>query len=412
MMGLRFGGQLARAPGFVPLWVAGGVSNAMLWLEVLAAALFTLQVTKSGFDVALVSAARSLPLLATGAFIGVISDAANRKYIVLGGLLLSAASAGTVGVLASLGVLQPWQIGVAALVSGLVYATEMPARRRMIAECAGPSLALRAVAVDSMTNYATRVLGPVAGGIAYQHIGLSGAFLMSAGLSTVTAILVGTIRHRQETVRRLTVAGALQDLRDGMAFARRQGTIMLLLGITILTNLFGYSYSTLVAPIGKLVLNVSPEMIGALAAAEPTGSLIAGTLVALRPLPGPAIGWLAAGATIFFTALATSAMLGHGAHPLLGMLIALAAGGIGSAVYNIHQTTIVMAETPPALRSRVMGLVTVCIGCWPLGMILAGGLIDPLGPLGALAALGLGGLASIGLLGLMHVRRRAGRKLR
>ena len=227
MTGFRFTGQLARAPGFVPLWIAGGVSNAMLWLEVLAAALFTLQVTNSGFDVALVSAARSLPLLATGAFIGVISDAANRKYIVLGGLLLSATSAGAVGVLASCGVLQPWHIGVAALVSGLVYATEMPARRRMIAECAGPSLAVRAVAVDSMTNYATRVLGPVLGGIAYQQVGLGGAFLMSASLSTVTAILVGTIRHEQDPVRRLTLTAALDDLRDGLAFARRQGTIML-----------------------------------------------------------------------------------------------------------------------------------------------------------------------------------------
>jgi hypothetical protein len=38
------------------------------------------------------------------------------------------------------------------------------------------------------------------------------------------------------------------------------------------------------APIGKLVLNASPQMIGVLAAAEPAGSLVAGTLIALRPL--------------------------------------------------------------------------------------------------------------------------------
>ena len=406
MIDLSFTRQLARAPGFVPLWIAGGVSNAMLWLEVLAAALFTLQVTKSGFDVALVSAARSLPLLATGAFIGVISDAANRKYIVVGGLLLSAASAGAVGLLASLGVLRPWHIGMAALLSGIVYATEMPARRRMIAECAGPSLALHAVAADSMTNYATRVLGPVLGGIAYQHVGLAGAFLMSASLSVVTAILVGTIRHEQDAVRRLSLASALEDLRNGMAFARRQRTILMLLGITVITNLFGYSYSTLVAPIGKLVFNASPQMIGALAAAEPAGSLLAGSLIALRPLAGSALGWLAAGAACFFAALVVASTFGHWSHHLSAMLPVLAVGGIGSAIYNIHQTTIVMSRTPPALRSRVMGLVTVCIGCWPLGMILAGALIAPLGPLGALAALGLGGLTSIGLLGLLHLGRR------
>jgi hypothetical protein len=54
-----------------------------------AAGLFTFQVTGSGLAVAIVSAARSFPLLLTGAFIGVLSEAVNRKQIVVGGLLLT-----------------------------------------------------------------------------------------------------------------------------------------------------------------------------------------------------------------------------------------------------------------------------------------------------------------------------------
>ncbi|WP_284946295.1 MFS transporter [Acidisoma cladoniae] len=389
---------LLKAPGFVRLWIAGGTSNAMLWLEVLAAALFTLQVTGSGFDVALVSAARSLPLLATGALIGVISDAIDRKRIVTGGLVLSALASASVGVLALLGVLRPWHIGVAALVSGLVYATEMPARRRMIAESAGPRLASRAVAIDSMTNYATRVAGPLLGGLAYQQIGLSGAFLMSATVSLGTAILVAGITHRQAVVRRMSLAVAMRDMREGFAFARGRRAILVLLAVTVITNLFGYSYTTLVTPLGKLVLHLSPQMIGVLAAAEPAGSLLAGTVLALRPARGHPLRWLAGGAAVLFLALVTAALLGMLAHPLLPILIALFLGGLGSAVYNIHQTTIVMADTPPELRSRVMGLITVCIGCWPLGMLIAGALILPLGLLGALASLGLGGLAAMAMI--------------
>ncbi|MCB8882175.1 MFS transporter [Acidisoma cellulosilytica] len=390
--------RLLKAPGLVPLWIAGGAANAMLWLEVLAAALFTLQVTRSGFDVALVSAARSLPLLVTGAFMGVISDATNRKRIVVGGLVVSAASAGTVGMLAAIGVLRPWQIGIAALISGLVYATEMPARRRMVAESAGPALALRAVAVDSMMSYATRCAGPLLGGLAYQYFGLAGAFLLSACLNIGMAILVARIHYRQDLLRRLSLLGALQDLRDGLAFAVRRHTLVLLLGVTILTNLFGYSYSTLLTPIGKLVLDLSPFMIGVLAAAEPAGSLLAGIFVAVRPLPGHPLRWLAGGATLLFSVLIAAAIVGRMPHALVPMLVLFALGGVGSAVYNIHQTTIVMTETPPAFRSRVMGLVTVCIGSWPIGMIAAGALIDPLGLMGALAALGIGGLAGMAVL--------------
>ena len=396
---------LLRAPGFVRLWIAGGVSNAMLWLEVLAAALFTLQATGSGFAVAVVSAARSLPLLAVGALVGVISDAIDRRRIVVGGLLLSAVAAGAVGLLASLGVLRPWHVGVAALLSGLVYATEMPARRRMIAESAGPRLTPRAVAVDSMTSYATRCAGPLLGGVAYQRVGLAGAFLMSAAFSLAAAAVVAGIGGGQ-VVRRLSLAAAMRDLRDGLAFARRSRGIMTLLGVTVATNLFGYSYTALVTPIGKLVFGLSPEMIGVLAAAEPAGSLLAGSLVALYPLPGRPLRWLAGGAAGLFAALVAASLLGHAATPVPPVLAMLFLGGIGVAFYNIQQTTIVMHDTPPALRSRVMGLVTVCVGCWPLGMLLAGALIAPLGALGALAALGLGGLAGLALLGWVMQGKR------
>jgi MFS family permease len=387
-----------RAPGFVRLWIAGGISTAMMWLEVLAAALFTLQVTGSGFDVALVSAARSLPLLAAGAVIGVISDAMDRKRIVLGGLLLSAASAASVGALACFGVLRPWHIGIAALVSGLVYATEMPARRRMISESAGAALVPQIVAIDSMTSYATRCLGPLLGGVAYQQLGIAGAFLISAAASLAGAVIVAGITHRQSLVRALSARQAMRDLAAGLAFARRHRSILILLGVTIIMNLFGYSYTALVTPIGALVFHLSPQMIGVLAAAEPAGSILAGGFIAAWPMKRHLLRNLALGTVGLLLALVITALLGRLAHPLLPVLGALLLGGIGSGVYNIHQTTIVMADTPPALRSRVMGLVTVCIGCWPLGMVLVGTLIAPFGPLGALAALGFGGLSGMVLL--------------
>lgn len=202
---------LLEAPNFRGLWIAGGLANAMLWLEVLAAGLFTLNATGSGLDVALVSAARSLPLLLTGAFIGVLSDAINRKRIVAAGLVVTAISSAVVGVIGMCGALLPWHLGLAALVSGTVYATEMPARRRMIAECAGDDARPRAVAVDSMTNYATRCAGPLAGGLAYRHLGLPGAFLISAVCSTIALLLVLRIPYSQASGTPIRLRQSLTD---------------------------------------------------------------------------------------------------------------------------------------------------------------------------------------------------------
>ncbi len=183
-------------PAFVRLWIAGGIGNAMLWLEVLAAGLFTAQVTGSGLAVAIVSAARSLPLLG-GAMVGVLSEAFDRKRIVVGGLLLAAASSASVASLGALGVARPWHLAVAALVSGCVYATEMPARRRLVAESAGPARVARAVALDSLTNFATRCAGPLLGGAAYGVVGLPGTFAASAALSLFGAALVAASTTRR-----------------------------------------------------------------------------------------------------------------------------------------------------------------------------------------------------------------------
>jgi len=67
----------------------------MRWFEVLAAALFTLDMTGSGLAVAVVSAARTMPMLLLGAFSGVVSEAANRKAVLFWGQVVTcAASAG------------------------------------------------------------------------------------------------------------------------------------------------------------------------------------------------------------------------------------------------------------------------------------------------------------------------------
>ena len=96
--GLR---ALLAAPSFVRLWAIGGCVNTMRWFELLSAALFTLDVTGSGLDVALVSAARTMPMLVLGAFSGVISESLNRKHVLLAGQIMACLSSGSIAVLAA-----------------------------------------------------------------------------------------------------------------------------------------------------------------------------------------------------------------------------------------------------------------------------------------------------------------------
>src|SRR5215469_8442045 len=70
-------------PSYLRLWFAGGVGNAMRWLELLVAGIFTYEVTQSTVLVALVTVARSLPMLFIGTIAGVVGEALNRKRLLL-----------------------------------------------------------------------------------------------------------------------------------------------------------------------------------------------------------------------------------------------------------------------------------------------------------------------------------------
>lgn len=394
--------RLFGAEDFVRLWTVGGLANVLRWLEVLAASLFTLDATGSELAVAAVAAARSLPLLLMGGFTGVLADALNRKHMVVGGMLLTAASSATIVALAAAGVLAPWHLFAASLVSGAVYGTEMPARRRMVGESVAAPLVARAVAMDSLTSSASRAIGPLLGGAAYQWLGLPGAFLGSALLSLFAAWLAGRVRHTQAT-RPLSAGAMLSDITEALAVVRATPALLALLGVTVAQNLFGFAYTSLVAPVGRDVFGVSAAMVGLLAAAEPVGASLGGLAQAASGQPPGRPVWLLLGGAATFLALMAALPLAPWFWACCALLMA---GGVGISVYSNVQTTIALAESPPAMRSRVMGILTVAIGTWPLGMLLSGWLADRIGPLWALGALGLAGLLWLAAVAALYQRRR------
>jgi MFS family permease len=393
--------SLLGAPDFVRLWVVGGLANALRWLEVLAASLFTLDATGSGLAVAVVAAGRSLPLIAMGGFAGVLADSLDRKRIVVGGMVLTAASSFVVVALAAAGVLQPWHLFVASLVSGTVYGTEMSARRRMVAESVAAPLVARAVALDSLTGSASRVAGPLLGGIAYEWLGLFGAFLGSALLSLAAAWLALRVRHAQDT-KTVSFGGVFADFADALRVVRATPALIALLGVTVAQNLFGFAYASLMAPVGETVFGASAAMVGVLAAAEPAGATLGGLALASWGQPRGQPVWLLIGGAATFLALMAAIPLAPWFWPCCLMF---AVGGFGIALYTNVQTTIALAEAPAAMRSRVMGLITVAIGTWPLGMLVAGWLADRIGPLWALGALGAAGLAWLAGVAAIYVAR-------
>ena len=151
--------------------------------------------------------------------------------------------------LATTGHLALWHVALGNLLAGAMWSTEMSTRRRMVGEVAGPQRIVPAIALDSATSAATRMIGPLLGGFAFEWLRMHGAYTVTALVQFAGAFAMAGLVHDQVT-RRLALARILPDIVEGLAYARTKPVILLVFGITIVTNAFAFSYSGLVAPLG------------------------------------------------------------------------------------------------------------------------------------------------------------------
>jgi MFS family permease len=72
---------------------------------------------------------------------------------------------------------------------------------------------------------------------------------------------------------------------------------------------------------------------------------------------------------------------------------ALLMTGLGGAGFSTMQATLVYLAAPPEMRSRILGVLSMCIGTGPIGFVGLGLLADGIGAQWAVTA-----SASLGLL--------------
>jgi hypothetical protein len=270
----------------------------------------------------------------------------------------------------------------------------------MVGECVEPAHVPRALALDTATNSITRLIGPMTAGAAYQTMGLAGAYTISACVYLIAVILIAGLSYRQ-TSYRILLSHIPRDLAEGFTFARSHLIIGGVLAVTIAMNLLGFCYSALVAPIGRQVFMVSPTLTGMLAGAESFGALLGGLwLTGGDPrLSGRTL--MVGGSLLFLVCVIL--MPFAPAFPLACTLLVI--GGFGSAAFANMQTSLIVLHAPPHIRSRLMGLLTVCIGSGPIGILLIGVLADRFGPLVAVDIMAVTGFVAVSAIGLVWRHR-------
>jgi MFS family permease len=79
--------------------------------------------------------------------------------------------------------------------------------------------------------------------------------------------------------------------------------------------------------------------------------------------------------------------------PVAGMALLLT--GVSNAGFSVMQATLIYLAAPPEMRSRMYGVLSVCIGSGPIGFLALGVLADLIGASAATALSGAAGLCAL-----------------
>jgi MFS family permease len=377
-------------PDFRRLWLVGLVVFSVRWLEMLAVAVFAYQRTGSPFIVALLTMLRMLPMAMFGALIGAAAERVERRTALVLVMMLMLLCSIALALLAWSGALEIWHIALASFISGLTWTTDNPVRRTMIGEVVGPERMSAAMSIDVGANNASRMLGPTVGGILLATLGIGGAFAVSVAGYLVAAMVALRVRHRN-TALPSSAAGVLGRMIEGLLLVRRDPRLSGTMVITVIYNTFGWPFTSMIPVIGQDNLGLGAAGIGLLASMDGVGAFCGAIVIAFCAKPPHFARLFIGGVAVYLLMLPVFALAP--APSLAGFVLLLT--GLANSGFSIMQATLVYLAAPPEMRSRVFGVLSVCIGIGMVGFLHLGWLASMIGATWAIVIIGVEGLVAM-----------------
>ncbi len=382
--------RLPPQADFWRLWLVGLVMFAVRWIELLVVGIYAYQVTGSAFIVTMLTLLRILPMALFGAFAGAATDWVDRRLALIVVLLLTLVTSAAMAALSLAGRLEIWHLAVSCFINGAVWATDMSLRRIMIGEIVGVERMATAMALDAGASNASRMLGPVLGGVLLATAGIQAVFVLSVVLYLVAIGAVFGLRYRNQVapVAAVSMLGRIgESLREVRASRRLSGFY----AVTAIFNICGWPFYSLIPVIGKDDLRLGPEGVGVLSSMDGLGAMIGAVSVIFFARPAHYHALYVGSVAIFQLLLIGFALMSQ---PALAGAFLLAAG-VSSAFFAVMQSTLIYRSVVPAMRARMLGLLSVCIGVGPIGFLQIGLLAEALGAKLAIVIIGVEGLLAL-----------------
>lgn len=377
------------------MWVTGAlVSNIGTWVQRTAQdwLVLTELTNHSATSLGLVLALQFGPHILLLPLTGFAADHFDRRKL----LMLTQAAMGSLalilGLLTLTGLVQLWHVYVFAFLLGCVTAFDSPTRQTFVAELVGEKDLSNAVALNSTTFNAARMVGPAIAGVLIASVGTGWAFVINAVSFVAVLCSLWLMRvaelHRFERAKR-----SRGSFSEGFRYVWRRPDLKAMLVMVFLIGTFGMNFSIYISAMAVKVFQVDASGYGLLVSIMAIGT-VSGALLAARRA-APLIELLFIGATVFGFGCTLAALMPS----YWFFAAALVVIGISALTFSNSTSSLVQLLTEPRMRGRVTAIrLSIALGGTPIGAPLVGWVADRFGPRWALGVGAASGFAAAAVL--------------
>lgn len=363
-----------RHRSFALLWTGAFVSNIGTWMEAVGIQILVTQTTGQATWNGLAAAASFLPATVLGPLGGALADRVPRKQLLVATTTVQTALAGLLALLASLGTPAAGAVVAIAFGSGCAQALGFPTYQAVLPDLVPPEDLVGAVALSSAQWNLGRVIGPALAGIAIGLGGYAWAFWANTAsfFAVIGALALLALPHPKPHAGESIVA----SIRAGVRYTRSDPGLRVVVSYMALNTFLAAPFIGLVATMSLLVLHAGSGGTSALVTAQGLGAVTMALALGpmahrfgTRPVLLGVLWALPAMLTCY--ALAPDIVIAVTMIFVVGFLYL---GALSSF------TSIAQLRAPPAVRGRVLSVLTMLLGAlYPLGTFLQGALADELG---------------------------------
>ena len=377
---------IARVPALAPFeirsfrfqWPADLLTSWAFEMEGVILGWFVLVSTGSVLALAIFGSLQFLGTLISPLF-GMAGDRIGNRTLLCLMRATYVAVSSALTLLFLLGAATPAPVFALAAVMGLVRPSDVTLRNLLVGETMPAAYLMRAMGVSRTTADSARIVGALTGAGLVAALGAGLAYVAVASVYAASLVLtrnVGVRRVRMVGEHRAAHDSPLKALHEGFVYVWSTPDMRALMLLAFLVNFAAYPLvGSLLAYVAKDVYGLGQTGLGWLIASFAGGALTGSIAVSVRgasirparTVLACAIAWF--GLNLVFSWISS---------PTAGMLVLLAAG-FAQSFCMIPMTVLLLRVADPRFRGRVMGVRMLAVYGMPLGLLLAGPLIESVG---------------------------------